>query len=258
MTKPPLILVSPSIEKKGVEFGDLSISLSVAYPNALMSVGAVPFVMPSAVSRDVIAECVKRVDGVLLTGGDDLNPGLYSKRLSPRLRRTVGQTPDGGARDLRELMLIDEVFRQRKPLLAICRGHQILNVAFGGRLWVDIGSQVKGALNHCQDHKKNQIAHEVHLTECALLSKIVGKRALGVNSTHHQAVARPGKLFEATGISVDGVVECVEFKPEASGALPFLVSVQFHPERLASRYPEHRAIFEAFRRACALNRDKKL
>jgi putative glutamine amidotransferase len=223
-----------------------------------MSVGATPLVMPPAVTPDIVAECVKRVDGVLLSGGDDLNPGLYARKLPPRIRKTVGQTPDDGARDFRELMVIDETFRQRKPLLAICRGHQILNVAFGGKLFADIRSQVDGAFNHCRNDKKNRIAHEVHLTDDSALAKITGKRVLGVNSTHHQAVAQPGTPFKITGRSADGIVESVDFKPEADGMLPFLLSVQFHPERLSGRYPEHRAVFSAFARACTSNRDKKL
>ena len=88
------------------------------------------------------------MDGVLLTGGDDINPGLYAKNLPRAVRATVGLTPDGGGRDLRELVLLDEVFRQRKPLLAICRGHQLLNIALGGQLIADIRRQVPGALNH--------------------------------------------------------------------------------------------------------------
>ena len=80
----------------------------------------------------MLADIVRRVDGVLLTGGDDINPDLYAKKLPRAVRQTVNQTPDGGGRDLRELILIDEIFRQRKPLLAICRGHQLLNVALGG------------------------------------------------------------------------------------------------------------------------------
>ena len=206
MKKPPLILVSPGIEAKGCEFGDLSISLSVAYVDAVAYAGGVPIVMPSVVSRDLIAECARRADGVMLTGGDDINPALYSNRLPLSVRRTVGQTPDRGRRDLRELLLIDEVFRQRKPLLAICRGHQLLNVAFGGVLWADLASQVKGALNHRRDDKKDKIAHEVHLTEDALLVKITGSRKLGVNSTHHQAEARVGNIFKVTVTHFPGLL----------------------------------------------------
>ena len=96
--------------------------------------------------RAALAEAVRRVDGVLLTGGDDINPALYAQKLSPDLRKTVMLPPDVEARDLRELILIDEIFQQRKPLLAICRGFQMLNIAFGRELIVDIPSQLPGAI----------------------------------------------------------------------------------------------------------------
>ncbi len=258
MTRPPLILVSPNIEKKGDEFGDLSTSLSETYQMALMGAGAIPVAMPATASRRAIAECVWHADGILLTGGEDVDPGLYAKRISPKLQRTVTLTPDGGARDLREVMLVNEVFRQRKPLLAICRGHQVLNVALGGTLIVDIRSQLKGALNHRRQDKRSEVVHEVELTPNALLAKITGQRTMGVNSTHHQAVERPADALQVVGRSRDGVVECMQLKPEAARWLPFLVSVQFHPERLTDRYREHRAIFRAFAKASVLNRDKKL
>src|ERR1035437_10569303 len=148
MTRPPLILISPTIEKKGDEFGDLSISLSEAYQKALMGVGALPLALSALASRELIAESVRRCDGVLLTAGEDVDPSLYGNGLSPRLRGTVTVTPDGGARDWCELVLIDEVFRQRKPLLGICRGHQILNVALGGTLVAGILGQKPRAKNH--------------------------------------------------------------------------------------------------------------
>ena len=150
MTKPPLVLVSPNIEKKGDEFGDVSISLSETYQQALLGAGAMPMAMPATISRELVAECVQRCEGVLLTGGEDIEPEIYANgnRLAPDLRQTVTLTPDGGRRDLRELILVDEVFKQGKPLLAICRGHQLVNVALGGTLLVDIRKQQPKALNH--------------------------------------------------------------------------------------------------------------
>src|SRR5208337_543644 len=106
MAKPPLILVSPSIEKCGVEFHDLSVSLSIKYENAVLQAGGIPVVVPATTDQRTLAEMVRRVDGVLLTGGDDINPGLYTRSLPRAVRRTVDLTPDGGRRDLRELMLV--------------------------------------------------------------------------------------------------------------------------------------------------------
>jgi len=256
MVRPPLILVSPSIEKRGVEFHDLSVSLSVKYDFAVTQAGGIPVTAPATTDRALLAEIVRRADGVLLTGGDDINPDLYAKNLPRAVRKTVGMTPDGGGRDLRELVLLDEVFRQHKPLLAICRGHQLLNVAFGGQLIADIRRQVPGALNHQRLDKPDQLTHEVALTANSLLAKIVGRQALGVNSSHHQAVLKTAGPFMAAARSSDGIVEAMELKPGASRRMPFLLGVQFHPERLTERHPEHRAIFSGFVEACKQERKK--
>jgi putative glutamine amidotransferase len=256
MPRPPLILISPSVDKKGNEFGDLSISLSETYQQALLSCGAIPIALPATVSRDVISECVGYCDGVLLTGGEDVDPRLYGDGLPPRLRGTVSVTPDGGARDLRELVLIDEVFRQPKPLLAICRGHQMLNVALGGTLVTDILAQRPRALNHRRMDRRSEIVHEARLTPGSLIAKITCRHRLGVNSTHHQAVARVAGPLKVAAVSDDGIIEGLELRPGAARMLPFLLSVQFHPERLVDRYPEHRAIFRGFTQACVLSRKK--
>ncbi len=250
MASRPLILVSPSIEQRGVEFHDLSASLSVKYDSAVLRSGGIPVTVPTTTDRAVLAECVRRVEGVLLSGGDDINPDLYDAKLPRKIKKTVGQTPDGGARDLRELILIEEVFRQRKPLLAICRGHQLLNIAFGGQLVADIRQQVPGALNHQRLDKACELVHEAALTPGSLLAKMTGRRVLGVNSSHHQAVRVPAEPFIATAVSRDGIVEAMELKPEVARKLPFLLSVQFHPERLTPRYAAHRAIFDQFVAAC--------
>jgi putative glutamine amidotransferase len=254
MAKPPLILVSPSIEKRGVEFHDLSASLSVKYDFAVTQSGGISVTAPATTDRALLAEAVRRVDGVLLTGGDDINPDLYTKTLPRAVRKTVEQTPDGGGRDLRELVLLDEVFHQRKPLLAICRGHQLLNIALGGQLIADIRQQVPGALNHQRLDLAGKIVHEVALTADSLLARITGKRKLGVNSSHHQAVLEPAEPLSAVARARDGIVEAMEWKPEAARRMPFLMSVQFHPERLTREHAEHRAIFSEFVEACKQKR----
>ena len=258
MSKIPLVLVSPDIESKGKEHGDRSISLSQAYQTALIGAGAAPLTLPDTISPEVLAESVRRSDGVVLTGGDDVNPGLYAKRLPAAIHRTVAPTPDGGERDYRELLLIDEVFRQHKPLLAICRGQQILNVALGGTLVADIPRQRPQAANHRRTDQRDAVVHEVRLTPGSILAKIVGAQKLAVNSTHHQAVARVASPLRVTASGDDGVVEGLELKRDGSCWLPFLLSVQFHPERLVDRYPAHRAIFGAFVQACQLGRKNNL
>ena len=247
MGRRPLFLVSPSIERRGVEFSDLSASLSVRYNNAILEAGGIPVTAPTTTDRALLAESVRRTDGVLLTGGDDINPELYDKKLPRKILKTIEQTPDSGERDSRELLLIKEIFRQHKPLLAICRGHQMLNVAFGAKLIADIGQQVKTPIDHRRMDKPREVVHEVALTPGSLVSKICKTQVLGVNSTHHQAVLQPAAPFVATGMSSDGIVEVMELKKKS---LPFFLSVQFHPERLVQIHARYRAIFQKFVEAC--------
>lgn len=247
--KPPLILVSPSTQKRGVEFEDNSISLSNQYSLAVASAGGLPWILPVLPARPLIAEAVSRCDGVMLTGGDDLQTSLYAKNLPAALQETVSETEP--ERDLFELLLIEEVFRQRKPLFAICRGLQLLNVAFGGTLLVDIPSQLPGALDHRQMERKNEIVHDAELTGGSLLAYIVQRKTLGVNSSHHQAVGDLAEPFVVTARSSDGVVEAMELKPDAAPSLPYFLAVQFHPERLQAEHAGHKRLFQSFIRASA-------
>jgi putative glutamine amidotransferase len=253
MKTAPLILIAPATEEKGYEFYDYSISLSEPYLDAILSAGGLPVVMPCAPSEKIIAEYVRRADGVLLTGGDDVRPELYTDKLPEKLRKTVGHTDP--KRDLQETLLIKETFAQRKPLLAICRGHQILNAALGGTLTVDIASQVKTPINHSRLEHKDQLVHQVKLEGGSLLSQIFGRIEVEVNSSHHQAVDKLAGPLRATGKSPDGVIEACELKREDEGLLPYLLSVQFHPERLVRAHPEFLELFRSFTAACALNRE---
>lgn len=210
-----------------------------------------PVVAPMTTDRATLAEAVRRVDGVLFSGGDDINPALYAKDVPAKALKTVMVPPDVESRDLRELILIGEIFEQRKPVLAICRGFQMLNVAFGRELIVDIPSQLPGALNHARTDKAGEeLTHEVPLTEGSLLSRITGRRTLGVNSSHHQGVLEPAEPFAAVARTEDGIVEAMELRADRADGSPFFLAVQFHPERLV-KHPEHQAIFSGFVKACA-------
>lgn len=252
----PLILMTPCTQQKGAEFEDGSLSLSYRYVAAIQAAGALPWVIPASLGAEEIAACVRRTDGVLLTGGDDVQPELYTKELPPDLKRTVSE-PDA-PRDYLELKLIEEVFQQRKPLLAICRGHQLLNVALGGSLIVDIPTQLPQALDHRRYDLKNGLVHEVDLAPNSLLAGLVGQPQISVNSTHHQAVDRVPRPLRATGASPDGVVEGMELHPQEAALLPFLLSVQFHPERLYQQYPLYLKLFQAFVDAATQNRREPL
>lgn len=249
MKSAPLILIAPSTQRRGAEFFDYSVSLSDAYPRAIAAADGVPWIMSGTLSPEIISECVRRSDGVLLTGGDDIQPHLYTSKISRKIKKTVSAADP--ARDLSEILVIQEVFRQRKPLMGICRGVQILNVAMGGTLIIDIPSQKPNAINHTRTDLKDRIVHEIQVDRDSLLAQIFKAPSVGVNSTHHQAVDHVAKPFRVTAKSVDGIIEALELNRSDEHWLPFFLAVQFHPERLIDRHPEFLAMFQSFVEACA-------
>ena len=243
----PLILVTPSQQRAGVEFADASISLSNRYTQAIADAGGLPLILPVTATEAQVRNAVHRANGVLLTGGEDVQPHLYDPHMTADLAAKVKDIEP--ERDTLELQLVAEVFAQQKPLLCICRGHQVLNVALGGTLIVDIPTQLPHALNHRQLARKMEPVHDIELSPDSQLAALTGEWKLGVNSTHHQAVDRVAAALRVSARSSDGVVEAMELKD--STRLPFLQSVQFHPERLYDRYPKFAELFRAFIRAAS-------
>ncbi len=254
MQSAPLILVSPSTDEKGAEFYDYSISLSQTYLDSLTQAGGLPLVLPCAPSPKVIAEYVRRVDGIMITGGDDIQPELYCDPVPPELRKTVGR--NDAVRDLLETLLVKEAFAQQKPLLAICRGHQILNITLGGTLFVDIPSQVETKINHARLKHKDRVVHDVQLESDSLMARIFGRTTIQVNSSHHQAVQKLAKPLRVTGRAPDGIIEALELRPEDATLMPYLLGVQFHPERLVQAHPQFVELFRSFTGACAVHRGR--
>jgi putative glutamine amidotransferase len=243
-------LVTPSTDARGTEFSDQSISLSNRYSDAVIAAGGLPQIFPATTSKSIIADAVQRCDGVLMTGGDDIDPKLYAKGLPEGLAKKVGPTEP--ERDVWEPGLIGEIFAQKKPLLGICRGHQMLNVALGGTLLVDIRSQRPNALNHQRMNRKMEPVHEVTIHPESLLGRITRRKSLGVNSTHHQAIGELAPRLRAVATTRDGIIEAVELKDPQQR--PFLLGVQFHPERLLDSDSVFLRLFKHFILACGPRR----
>jgi putative glutamine amidotransferase len=209
------------------------------YKQSILHVGGEVRIVDASMAID---EALTGIDGLLLTGGDDVAPGRYGEAPHP----TVVEAEPG--RDEFELALVKAARDRHLPVLAICRGIQVLNVAFGGTLVQDIPSQVSGALPHTLKIPPNEpytLAHEVWLEKGSLLSNLMGERlsdvdACEVNSRHHQAVKTVATGFKVSATAPDGVIEAIE-DPTAE----FCLGVQWHPENFW-RTGEFRPLFEGF------------
>lgn len=245
----PLILVTPSTSPAGVEMLDHSISLSSRYLSAILDHGGVPVCLPLMTDPGDLAAAVEHADGILLSGGDDIEPRLHWPDV-PRKLRALCKDIAEPARDNMELRLIAEVLRQRRPLLCICRGHQLMNLALGGTLVVDLPTQRPGRIRHGRLDRRCDPVHPVTVAPGSWLARWTGCRELRVNSTHHQAIDQLAPHLSVAAISPDGVIEATELRAGSQDLFPWFASVQFHPERLYDRYPEHSPLFHEFIRAC--------
>ena len=205
--------------------------------------GEVRLVDPSMAVADALAG----IDGLLLTGGGDVEPARYGEAPHEKLEEV------DLARDEFEIALIAAARSRDLPIFAICRGVQVLNVAAGGTLVQDIPSQVPGALKHSlvvPPHPPYELAHEVWVEKDSLLAKLMGERLVGsdtcdVNSRHHQAVKTIAPGYRVSATAPDGVIEAIE-----DPAARFCLGVQWHPENFW-RTGEFRALYEGFLEAAS-------
>jgi putative glutamine amidotransferase len=214
--------------------------MSQRYVNVLTAAGAIPWVIPLLEGNEVALRSIyERLDGLFLPGGVDIDPAEYGE---PRTSLCGRVDP---ARDWAELLLVRWALADKKPVLAVCRGAQLVNVAVGGSLYQDVGTQHPDAIKH--DHfpiggrRRDELAHEVRLTPGSRLQQLLGVDSLAVNSMHHQGIARlaPGLVPVAT--SPDGLIEGVE---TTNGH--FMIGVQWHPEDLVDVDHRMKRLFDAF------------
>lgn len=177
-------------------------------------------------------------DGLLLSGGADIHPRFYGQSIDAVVRETL--TIDD-PRDALELPLARRALRDDLPILCICRGAQVINVAAGGTLWQDLSLAGVSPPRHNQDGRLEywEYGHEVRVDAGSRLAALVGGGSVGVNTYHHQAVADPASGFAVTARAADGTIEGIESREHR-----FVVGVQWHPERLVGHHAVHRGLFQ--------------
>jgi putative glutamine amidotransferase len=206
------------------------VTLNTAYVRALDRAGLVPLAVPTLLPPGRAAAALDGLRGLVLTGGEDVEPARYGAAPHARLAAT---DPD---RDAAELALIAAAYARRLPILAICRGIQILNVALGGTLYQDLDSERPGPIAHADVSD-----HAVRVEAGSLLERTLGARSATVNSRHHQAIRDLAPRLRAVAWADDGVIEAAE---STDPAAPWTLAVQWHPEDLTER-----ALFDGFARA---------
>lgn len=220
------------------------LALGLRYLEAIESTGGVPVVAPpmGLVAAEALLDAV---DGLCLSGGPDIHPSAYGQEPHPELGPTEREL------DAFELALVRAADVRELPVLAICRGMQLVNVARGGTLIQHLPDVVGDEVEHRQRERAENLTHNVRVAEHSLLSDLLGWRHGGVNSFHHQAVDQLGHGLVATAWSPDGVIEAFE-APERR----FLVGVQWHAECLVG-WPEHVPLFGAFIDVCAERAERR-
>lgn len=199
------------------------------YFRAVEKAGGTPVMLPFVASEEAAGAVLARLDGLLLSGGVDVDPRLYGELPLPQLGRIDPE------RDAAELAFIRVAMEQQLPLLAICRGIQSLAVAMGGSLYQDIPRQLPGAMKHSQEAPRWADTHGVRLVPGSHLEQLLGAGEVAVNSFHHQAVKGVPAGFVVSATADDGVIEGIECPRH-----PFAVGVQWHPEE----FTQHSSVFD--------------
>ena len=222
--KKPLIGITLDNEEPGKYSKFPWYAIRENYLNAVYKFGGIPF--PLFHDTKSVGELSKILDGLIITGGNfDINPKLYGKNNSGS--RIIKQN-----RTIFEISIFKKLLKLKKPILGICGGEQIINVACNGTLIQDIKKiQKKKIINHEQINPRNEVSHSITINKKTKLHKIINKFKILVNSAHHQAVDKIGNDLLVAAIANDNIVEAIEHKNH-----PWCIGVQWHPEFLITQY----------------------
>lgn len=232
----PLIAVLAHTEIN--RFGLPAHSISTTYTEAVEKAGGLPFILPFSRNAEVISGLVEKADGFLFPGGKDVDPALYGEDAIAKLG------PVDADLDRFQMAVLEAAMAAEKPILAICRGIQLVNVALGGTLYQDIPSQFRTPVfKHMQDTLSFDADHPLNIEPGSRLFDLFGGRIM-VNSRHHQSIKEPGRGLIVTARAPDGVIEAAQHQ-----TLPIDL-VQWHPELMLRKNDDMRCLFELLVRQC--------
>ncbi len=242
----PVIGITPSPSEDTLAHGSFTrYAIAQPYVEAVLAAGGIPMVLPP--QDDHANALLDTIDGLLLSGGGDIEPACFGDGVVHPA--TYGVHP---LRDRFEIDLTATALKRDLPMFCICRGIQVLNVALGGTLMQHVPDQHPNAVPHRQHEaglKPDDISHPVHAVPRSPLERIYGGAEIGVNSYHHQAIKNVARLLEVAGYGPDGLIEAV-----AMPSRRFVLGVQWHPELMFQRHPEHLAPFRALVEAALARR----
>ena len=223
-----VVLIGITVDRSLNRSGYPHFEIPEAYCDSIIKTGGTPILIPPDLPNNRLRELLNRLDGILFSGGGDIEPARYG---SPEHPRVASVDPD---RDRLEIELLHHVTRLEMPFLGICRGLQLINVAFGGTLYEDLTDQFSQKIRHDQfpTQPRDYLAHPVEIINDSRLAKIIGKSEIRVNSLHHQGIRRLADNLIASAYAPDGLVEGIEIPN-----YPFGLAVQWHPECLLTAPP---------------------
>ena len=233
----PIIGILPVVD------GEKKSKIENTYIRAIEASGGVTLMLPYTQSGEAIESFVNLCDGFIFAGGKDIEPARYGEEK----HELCGETAP--YRDEVEFAAFEKIIKTNKPVMGICRGSQLINIALGGTLYQDIPSEIKTDLTHKQEHPHSEPAHEASVVSGSLLHRLIGKSRIHINSLHHQAIKTLGEGLTPMAVADDGVIEAIVKDGER-----LIWGFQWHPEKTFDASEDSRIIFKKFVEECKISK----